>query len=126
MTGKGNGGLRRWADGEPASCRGRGRCDASSSRGHVGEGLQVWRVELGSPYAHAVRSELGAAIDRRLAGLIIIRLRRVWPLLKLVPASWIVLIVAPGARSLRRSLSRVAVAVAVSTCALIVLIALRT
>ena len=74
----------------------RGRCDASSSRGHVGEGLQVWRVELGSPYAHAVRSELGAAIDRRLAGLIIIRLRRVWPLLKLVPASWIVVIVARG------------------------------
>src|ERR1017187_4854480 len=113
MIGKGNGGSRRWADGEPASCRGRGRCDASSSRGHVGEGLQVWRVELGSTYAHAVRSELGAAIDRRL--------RRVWPSLKLVPASWIVLIVAPGARSLRRSLSRVAVAVAVSTCTLIVL-----
>jgi hypothetical protein len=93
----------------------------------VGEGLQAWRAELGSPYAHAMRSELGAAIDRRLAGLIIIRLERAWPLLKLVPTSWIVLIVAPGARRLRRSLSRaVAVAVAVSTCALIVLIALGT
>jgi len=73
-----------------------------------------------------MRSELGAAIDRRLAGLIIIRLQRAWPLLKLVPASWIVPIVAPGARRLRRSLSRVAVAVAVSSGALIVLIALRT
>jgi hypothetical protein len=35
-----------------------------------------------------MRSELGAAIDRRLAAMIIIRLRRNWPLLKLVPASW--------------------------------------
>lgn len=73
-----------------------------------------------------MRSELGAAIDRRLAGLIISRLQRGWPLLKLVPASWIVLIAAPAARRLRRSLSRVAVVVAVSSCALIVLITLRT
>ena len=51
------------------------------------EGLQLWRVELGWPYARAMRSELGAAVDRRLAGLIIARLRRSWPLLKLVPAS---------------------------------------
>ena len=102
------------------------RCDPSSSCARVGEGLQAWRVEFGSPYAHAMRSELGAAIDRRLAGLLIIRLQRARPLLKLVPASWIVLIVAPRARRLRRSLSpvAVAVAVAVSTCALIVLIAL--
>jgi hypothetical protein len=73
-----------------------------------------------------MRSRLGAAIDRRLAELIIVRLRRAWPLLKLVPASWVFPIVAPGARRLRRSLSRGAVALAVSAGALLVLFALRT
>jgi hypothetical protein len=65
----------------------------------VGEGLQLWRAEVGSIYAGAMRSELGAAIDRRLAELIILRLRRNWPLLKLLPASWIIPIVAPGAKT---------------------------
>jgi hypothetical protein len=92
----------------------------------VGEGLQLWRAGLGSLYARVTRSELGAAIDRRLAELIIIRLRRAWPMLALVPASWIFPIVAPGARRLGRSLFRGAVAVAVSAGALMVLIALRT
>jgi hypothetical protein len=92
----------------------------------VGEGLQLWRVELGSLNAAAMRSELGAAIDRRLAELIITGLRRAWPLLKLVPTSWVFPIVAPGARRLRRSLSRGAVALAVSAGAVIVLFALRT
>lgn len=80
----------------------------------------------GSPYARAMRSELGAAIDGWLAELMIIRLRRAWPLLKLVPASWIFPIVAPSARRLRRSLCHGAVAVAVSAGAVIVLIALRS
>ena len=87
--------------------------------------MQLWRVGPGSPYARAMRSELGAAIDRRLAELIVIRLRRNWRLLKLVPASWMFAIVAPGARRLRRSLGRSAVAVALSAGALIVLIAVR-
>jgi hypothetical protein len=91
----------------------------------MGEGLQLWRVELGSPYARVMRSELGAAVDRRLAGLIIARLRRSWPLLKLVPASWIVPIVAPRARRLRRSLSRGAAGVTVCAGAVIVLIIVR-
>jgi hypothetical protein len=99
---------------------------ASSSRRRVDEGLQLWRVELGSLYAGAVRNELGAAIDRRLAELMILRMRRNWPVLKLVPASWILPIVAPGATRLRRSLSRDAVALAVSAGGLIVLIALCT
>ena len=73
-----------------------------------------------------MRSELGATIDRRLAGLIVVRLRRAWPVLELVPASWIVPIVAPAARRLRRLFSRGAVAVAVFVGALIVLIALGT
>jgi hypothetical protein len=53
-----------------------------------------------------MRSELGAAIDRRLAELIITKLRRERPLLKLMPTSWVCPIVAPKARRLRRSLSR--------------------
>jgi hypothetical protein len=89
----------------------------------MGEGLQLWRVAHGSPYARAMRGYLGAAIDRRLAELIILRLRRAWPLLKLLPASWFLPIVAPGAKRLRRSLARGAVAVAVCAGALVVLIA---
>jgi hypothetical protein len=81
--------------------------------------LQLWRVELGSPYAPAMRSELGAAVDRRLAELIIVRLRRSWPLLKLLPASFIVPIVVPAATRLRRSLFRSAVFVAVFAGAVI-------
>jgi hypothetical protein len=91
----------------------------------VGDELQLWRLELGSPYPPAMRSELGVAVDRRLAELIIVRLRRSWPVLKLLPASWIVPIVVPAARRLRRSLRRSAVAVAVSSGALIALITLR-
>jgi hypothetical protein len=72
-----------------------------------------------------MRSELGEAVDRRVAGLIVTRLRRSWPLLKVVPASWIVPIVAPRARRLRRSLSRGAVAVTVSAGAVIVLMIVR-
>jgi hypothetical protein len=92
----------------------------------VGEGLQLWRLELGSPYACVMRAELEAAIDRRLAKVITNRLRGAWPLLKLVPASWIFAIVAPGARRLRRSLARDIVALAMSVGVVIVLIALGT
>jgi hypothetical protein len=73
-----------------------------------------------------MRGELGATIDRRLAELIIVRLRRTWPVLKLVPASCIVPLVAPGARRLRRSLSRGAIAVVGFAGALTVLLALGT
>ncbi len=71
-----------------------------------------------------MRSKLGAAIDGQLAGLIVIRLRRNWPLLKLVPASWIRPIVMPVARRLRCSLCRGVAAVAVPAGGLIVLITL--
>ncbi len=87
--------------------------------------MQPWCLEAGSPYAPVMRSELGAAVDRRLAELIIVRLRRSWPLLKLLPASCIVPIVVPAARRLRRSLFRSAVAAAVFAGALIALIALQ-
>jgi hypothetical protein len=72
-----------------------------------------------------MRGELGAAIDRRLAGLILIRLRRAWPLLRLVPASWIIPVVAPGARRLRRTLSTAAVSLLVAGGTVLVLISVR-
>ena len=93
--------------------------------GGLGEKLQLWRVELGSPYAPAMRSELGAAVDRRLAELANLRLRRSWPLLKLLPTACIVPIVVPAARRLRLSLFRSAVAVALFAGALIALMALQ-
>jgi hypothetical protein len=73
-----------------------------------------------------MRSELGAAIDRRLAEVIIAKLRRERPLLKLMPTSWVCPIVAPAARRLRRSLSRGAVALAACASTVIVLFALHT
>lgn len=84
--------------------------------------MQLWRADIESTYAQAVRGGLGAVIDRRLAGLIILRLRRHWPLLKLVPVSWILPIVEPKASSLRRWLSRGAIAVAVPVGVMIALI----
>jgi hypothetical protein len=83
-------------------------------------------VELVSPYAPAMRSELGATVDRRLAELIIVRLRRSWPALKLLPTACIVPIAVPVARRLRRSLLRGAVAVAVFAGVLIAILAART
>ncbi len=88
--------------------------------------MQLWRVELGSPYAPAMRTELGARVDRRLAELVIVRLRRAWPLLRLVPAACIVPIVVPAARRLRRSVLRSAIGVAVFAGALIAMFAVRT
>jgi hypothetical protein len=73
-----------------------------------------------------MRSEFAAAIDRRLAELIISKLRRQRPLLKLMPTSWVFPIVAPAARRLRRSLSRGAVALAASASIVIMLFALHT
>jgi hypothetical protein len=92
----------------------------------VSMALQRWRPGRESTYAQAVRGRLGAAIDRRLAGLIILRLRRHWPLLKLVPLLWMLPIVAPKASSLRRSLSRGAIGVAVSVGVIIALIVRHT
>jgi len=73
-----------------------------------------------------MRSELGAAVDKRLPELIIVRLRRSWPVLKLLPASCIVPIVVPAATRLRRWLFRSAVAVAVCAGAVIAIFAVLT
>lgn len=48
-----------------------------------------------------MRSELTAAIDRRLASLISDRARRRYPILRLLPAWWLEPVVAPRVRRLR-------------------------
>ena len=45
-------------------------------------------------------------IDRRLAGVIVGRLRRNWPVLRLVPMQWLVPIMTPTARHLRCEIVR--------------------
>jgi hypothetical protein len=65
-----------------------GRCGSRSGPAY-GCVNQPWHVELASRYPAAMRSKLGAAIDRRLAELIIIKLCRERPLLKLMPTSWV-------------------------------------
>lgn len=90
----------------------------------MAEELQPWRRFLGTHYPGTMRIEVGSAIDRHMAELITVRLRRRRPLLKLVPASWIFRVVAPEARRLRRSFLRGVVAVGVSITVLIVLITL--
>jgi hypothetical protein len=67
---------------------------------------------------------LGAAIDKRLADLIVARARRSWPLLSLVPRSWIRPVVQPTATRLRRALARGGLAIAVPIAVVVALLTL--
>jgi hypothetical protein len=62
-----------------------------------------------------MRSGVSAVIDRRLEDAIVAWLRREWPVLRLVPSRWIRPAARPTAMRLRRSLSRVTLALAVPT-----------
>jgi hypothetical protein len=64
-------------------------------------------------YHRAMRTSVRAAIDRRLEAVIVVWVRRQWPVLRLVPARWIRPAIAPTAVRLRRSLSRGMLALAV-------------
>ncbi len=63
-----------------------------------------------------------SALDRRIAGVILLRARRRWPLLSFVPEPWMRALLAPLAMRLRRSLMRVAVAVAVTSSATVLVL----
>jgi hypothetical protein len=65
---------------------------------------------------------LGAAIDRRVADVIVAGARRNWPLLTLVPRAWVRPVVLPTARRLRRSLARSVVAAAIPACVVVALL----
>jgi hypothetical protein len=71
-----------------------------------------------------MRSTASAAIDRRLEQAIVAWLRREWPILRLVPARWIRPAARPTAVRLRRALSRVTLALAVSAAIVLALVAL--
>jgi hypothetical protein len=58
-------------------------------------------------------------LDRLLAGALLAGARRRWPLLNLVPASWLRRLLLPTARQLRSSLTRGAVFISLTAVATI-------
>jgi hypothetical protein len=71
-----------------------------------------------------MRSAVGAAIDSRLEELIVKWVRRQWPALRPVPARWIRPVIKPTVVRLRRSLSRGALAFAVTVGTILTLLML--
>ena len=65
-----------------------------------------------------------SALDRRIATLILLRARRKWPLLSLVPAPWMRPLLAPAVTRVRQSLMRAMLALAMVTGAMVSLLAL--
>ena len=63
------------------------------------------------------------ALDRCIASLILLRVRRAWPPLRAIPASWIRPLLVPMGTRLRRSLTRAVLAVSLATGATVVLLA---
>ncbi len=72
-------------------------------------------------YPRAMRTALSTAIDRQLEALIVARVRRQWPVLRVVPARWIRPTIAPTAVRLRRSVSRGVLVVAVPSGIIVML-----
>jgi hypothetical protein len=72
-----------------------------------------------------MHSALGVAIDRRLEALIIIRARREWPALRLLPIRWLRPAVAPTATRLRRFLTRAFLAAAMPVAVVVGLLVLK-
>jgi hypothetical protein len=68
---------------------------------------------------------LPATIDRLLATVLLAGARRSWPLLRLIPSSWLRPLLAPTARRLRYSLARGVVAVSTVTAGIVLLAVLR-
>ena len=63
-----------------------------------------------------------SALDRRITSVILLRVRRRWPLLSFVPERWMRPLLAPLATRLRQSLMRAAVAAAVVTGATVLVL----
>ena len=68
-------------------------------------------------------SAIADRLDRRLAKIIMARARRRWPLLTLIPASWLGPLASPLATRLRRSLARGALTASATIVVVIVLVA---
>lgn len=67
-------------------------------------------------------SVLFARVDRRIADLMLARARRRWPVLRLVPRTWVRPVVLPAARVARQDVVRVVVVAALFAGTLLVLI----
>jgi len=75
-------------------------------------------------YPTPMRNGVGVAIDGRIEALIMAWVRRRWPLLRLVPARMMRPAVAPAASSLRRSILRGALVVALPAAVVLAALAL--
>lgn len=75
-------------------------------------------------YAPAMRTGARAAIDRRLEGLMIARVRQRWPVVRLVPVGWIRPVIKPTVVRLRVSLVRGAIASALAVGSILTLLIL--
>jgi hypothetical protein len=69
-----------------------------------------------------MRSEARAAIDRRLEELVVVRARRRWPVVRLVPDGWIRPVIKPKVVRLRVLLLRAALASAVAVGSILTLL----
>jgi hypothetical protein len=69
-----------------------------------------------------MRTRVNAAIDTRLADLIVALACRRWPALRVVPQRWIRPALAPAARRLRRGIAAAALIVAATAGATIALL----
>jgi hypothetical protein len=76
------------------------------------------------PYARDMRLAALRAIDRLLVSLLLAGARRGWPVLRLVPASWLRPLLAPTARRLRGPLAHVMLSLSLALAATSVLLAL--
>jgi hypothetical protein len=70
-------------------------------------------------------SGLSAAIDTRIEGFLVAWLRHHRPALRLLPARWIRLVVAPTAQRLRRSFTRTVLVAAMAVGIVLGLLALK-
>jgi hypothetical protein len=73
-----------------------------------------------------MRSRVGIAIDSRLEELLVARVRRQWPVLRLAPSRWIRPVIRPTALRLRGSLTRGALALAVLLSTILTLLILMS
>lgn len=71
-----------------------------------------------------MRAAVTPLIDRLLVRLLLAGARRRWPLLRLVPSSWLRALLAPPARRLRRSLGQAALQLSLALAATGALVAL--
>ena len=71
-----------------------------------------------------MRDSVAPVIDRLLVRLLLAGARRRWPLLRLVPSSWLRPLLAPPARRLRRPLGQGALWLSLALAATGVLVAL--